>query len=83
MVENGIFFAKAMAMLGAAIAMGLGTIGPALGQGMIGAKALECMGKDPASASKLRAPMILALAFVETAGVFAFAIAVMLIQYNR
>ena len=32
---DGIFYAKAAAFIGAAVAMGLGSLGPALGQGMI------------------------------------------------
>ena len=38
---EGIFYVKAAAFFGAALAMGIGSIGPALGQGLIGMKACE------------------------------------------
>ena len=80
---EGIFGVQAAAMFGAAFAIAVGTIGPALGQGMIGTKAMEAIGKNPDVANKVRTPMLLAMAVVETSGVFAFAIAIMLIFLNR
>jgi len=80
---EGIFGVQAAAMFGAAIAMGIGTIGPALGQGMIGTKGIEGMGKYPESANKIRTAMILAMALVETSGIFAFLISILLIVFNR
>ena len=44
---EGAFYAQAAAFLGAAIAMGVGAIGPALGQGFVGMKACENIGKYP------------------------------------
>ena len=38
---------QAAAFLGAAIVMGVGSIGPALGQGMIGKAACDAVGKNP------------------------------------
>jgi len=76
---DGIFYAKAAAYLGAAIAMGLGTIGPALGQGFIGMKSCENIGKYAENADKIRQTMILALAITETSAIYAFIIALLLI----
>ena len=45
MDANYSTYAQAAAFIGAAIAMGLGSVGPALGQGMIGKKACEGVGK--------------------------------------
>lgn len=70
-----VFFAKAAACLSAAIAIGLGVIGPALGQGMIGMKACENIGRYPENAGKIRTTMILALGFVEASAVYALLIA--------
>ena len=42
-----INYVKMAAYFGAAFAMGIGTIGPALGQGLIASKAVESMGKYP------------------------------------
>lgn len=67
---DGIFYAKAAALLGAAIAAGVGSIGPALGQGFIGMKACENMGKYPESSGKIRTAMFMAMAMVETCAIY-------------
>jgi F-type H+-transporting ATPase subunit c len=66
-MDNAIYYAKAAAFLGAAIAIGVGSAGPALGQGLIGTKGCESMGKYPESASSIRTAMFLSMAIVETA----------------
>jgi F-type H+-transporting ATPase subunit c len=80
---EGVFAVQAAAMFGAAFAIALGTMGPAIGQGLIGTKAMEAIGKNPDQANKIRTPMLLAMAVVETSGVFAFAVAILLIFMNR
>ena len=82
-MDDGIFYAKAAAYLGAAFAMGVGAIGPALGQGLIGMKACENIGKYPESAGKIRATMILALSIVESSAVYCLIISGALIIFNR
>jgi F-type H+-transporting ATPase subunit c len=80
---EGVFYAKAAAFLGAAIAMGVGSIGPALGQGLIGTKACESVGKYPESADKVRMTMMIAMAIVESSAIYAFLIALLLIIFNK
>jgi F-type H+-transporting ATPase subunit c len=80
---EGIFAVQAAAMFGAALVMGIATIGPAIAQGMIGTKGLEVMGKYPESANKLRLTMMITMALTETSGLLAFLIAVLLIFLNR
>lgn len=72
---DGIFYAKAAAFLGAALAMGIGSVGPALGQGLIGMKACENIGKYPESAGQIRTTMMIAMGLVETAAIYALLIA--------
>ncbi len=67
---DGIFYMKAAAFMGAAIAMGVGSLGPALGQGLIGMKACENIGKYPESAGKIRTTMMIAMGLVETAAIY-------------
>lgn len=81
MIE-GIYYAKAAAFIGAAIAMGVGSVGPALGQGLIGTKACEGVGKYPENANKIRFVMMLAMGMVETSAIYAFIVSMMLILYN-
>ena len=80
-VIDGVFYAKAAAFTGAAIAMGIGSIGPALGQGLIGMKACESLSKekDPEVASKIRTTMMIAMGLVETSAIYCFIIAIWLI----
>jgi len=67
---DGIFYAKAAAFIGAAITMGFGSFGPAIGQGIIGMKACENIGKYPESANKIRTTMTLALVVVESSAIY-------------
>jgi len=67
--------ADTMKTLAAAIAIGLGAIGPAIGIGMIGAKAVEAIGRNPEAAGKIQGPMILTAAFAEAVAIYALVIA--------
>ncbi|HLB94092.1 MAG TPA: ATP synthase F0 subunit C [Candidatus Babeliales bacterium] len=77
---DGKFIAQAAAYIGAAIAIAIGTMGPALGQGAIGKQACESLGKYPESAGKIQRAMILALGIVEASAVYALIIAFMLVR---
>ena len=72
-------YVKIAAFIGAAFVMGIGTIGPALGQGMIGSRAAENIGKYPESAGQIRTLMFLAMGIVETSAIYAFLVALFLI----
>jgi F-type H+-transporting ATPase subunit c len=72
---DGIFYAKAAACFGAAIAVGFGVLGPALGQGGIGMKACENIGKYPESANKLRTIMLLSMGIIEALALYVLLIA--------
>lgn len=61
--------------LAKAIAIGIGAIGPAIGIGMIGSKAMEAIGRNPEAASKILVPMLLAAAFAEAIAIYALVIA--------
>ena len=58
-----------------AIAIGVGAIGPGIGIGLIGAKAMEAIGRNPEAANKVLVPMLLALAFAEAIAIYALVIA--------
>jgi len=62
-------------MLAKAIAIGIGSIGPALGIGFIGAKSMEAIGRNPEAANKILVPMLLACAFAEAIAIYALIIA--------
>lgn len=58
-----------------AIVMGLGTLGPALGVGLIGYKAMESIGRNPEASGKIFAPMLIGMAFAEAIAIYALVIA--------
>jgi len=58
-----------------ALAIGIGSIGPAFGIGKIGAKAMESIGRNPESAGKILVPMLLGMAFAEAVAIYALVIA--------
>ncbi|MBU0998844.1 ATP synthase F0 subunit C [Patescibacteria group bacterium] len=61
--------------LAKAIAIGLGALGPGLGIGFIGAKAMEAIGRNPEAAGKILVPMLLAAAFAEAIAIYALVVA--------
>ena len=73
-MEFNIYFLKAMCAIGAGLCMGIGAIGPALGEGNAVGKALEGMARQPEAAGTLRTNMILGCAITETALLISFLI---------
>ncbi len=68
--------AKAIA---AALAIGLGAIGPGLGIGMLASKAMEAIGRNPEAEAKIKTNMILAIAFTEAIAIYALVVALIII----
>jgi len=64
-----------LTMLAKALAIGIGAICPGLAIGMIGAKAMESIGRNPEAAGKILVPMLLACAFAEAIAIYALVIA--------
>ncbi len=61
-------------ILGMAIAVGLGMIGPGVGIGLVVSKALEAMGRNPEATGKIQAMMFVGVAFTEALAIFALVI---------
>ena len=76
MAEAIITLGKA---LGAALCMGIGAIGPALGEGNAVSHALDGMARQPESAGNLRTNMILGCAVTETTGIYALVISLLIL----
>ena len=64
--------------LAANIGIGIAAFGSALGQGRVGAAAMESIGRNPNSTGQLFTPMIIALAFIEALTLYAFVVAFLL-----
>jgi F-type H+-transporting ATPase subunit c len=63
---------QGMLFIAAAFGMGIAAFGCGLGQGKIGAAALEGIARNPGAANAMFTPLILSLAFVETLVLFTF-----------
>ena len=70
---------KAACALGAGLCMGIGAIGPAIGEGNAVGKALEGMARQPEAAGTLRSTMIIGCAVAETTGIYSLVIALLLL----
>ncbi len=65
--EATLFIAKGLIM-------GFGGLGPALGVGLIGMKAMEGIGRNPEAAGKIFVPMLLGMAFAEAISIYALVV---------
>jgi len=61
--------------MGMALAAGLGVIGPGIGIGLIGAGAMQAIGRNPEASGKIISNMILAIVFTEALGILALVVA--------
>ncbi|AKL97947.1 ATP synthase F0 subunit C [Endomicrobium proavitum] len=52
------------------IIIALGGLGPALGIGYIGAKAVEAIGRNPEASGKIMVNMLIAMAFAEAIAIY-------------
>ena len=75
-MEALIIAAKA---IGAGLCMGIGAIGPAIGEGNAVGKALEGMARQPEAAGNLRTNMILGCAITETTGIYSLLISFLIL----
>ncbi len=64
--------------IGAALAIGLGALGPGLGIGILAGKAMEALGRNPEARAAIQQNMILGLAFAEAIAIYAFLTAIIL-----
>jgi F-type H+-transporting ATPase subunit c len=69
---------ETMKQLAAAVAIAIGALGPGLGLGMIGSKAMESLGRNPEAADQIFTPLILSLAFTEAIGIYALVVALII-----
>ncbi|MEK7158526.1 MAG: ATP synthase F0 subunit C [Patescibacteria group bacterium] len=70
--------ADAIKNIAAAAAIAIGGFFPALAIGKIVTKAMESIGRNPESASKIQAPMIIGVAFAEAVAIYALVIALVI-----
>ncbi|MBR98043.1 MAG: ATP synthase F0 subunit C [Dehalococcoidia bacterium] len=64
--------------IGAALAIGLGSIGPGIGIGMLASKAMEALARNPEAGDQIQQNMILAIAFTEAIAIYALVVAIII-----
>ena len=64
--------------ISAGVAVGIAAFGAALGQGRVGAAAMESIGRNPNAADRLFLPLVLTLALLEALALYGFVIAILL-----
>jgi F-type H+-transporting ATPase subunit c len=70
--------AKVAIAIAAGVAVAIAAFGAALGQGRVGAAAMESIGRNPNAADKLFLPLVLTLALLEALALYGFVIAILL-----
>ena len=70
---------KAGCAIGAGLCMGIGDIGPGIGEGNAVGKALEGMARQPEAAGTLRSTMIMGCAIAETTGIYSLLISFLIL----
>ena len=75
---DNAFTADASRFMAAGIAMALGSLGPGIGIGFLGGKAMEALGRNPEAAGPIQTNMILGIAFAEAIGIYALVVAILI-----
>jgi F-type H+-transporting ATPase subunit c len=70
--------ADAAKFIATALAMGVGALGPGIGIGLIGSKAVEAIGRNPEATGSIQTNMILAIAFAEAVAIYALVVALII-----
>ncbi len=78
-MEEAVTSVMDLKTISAAIAIGLGAIGPAIGIGLLAGKAMEAIGRNPEATGKIQSAMILAIAFTEAIAVYALVVALIIL----
>ena len=78
-MEFGNALIEAAKVIGAGLCMGIGAIGPGVGEGNAVAHALDGMARQPEAAGTLRSTMIMGCAIAETTGIYSLIIAFLIL----
>jgi F-type H+-transporting ATPase subunit c len=70
--------ARVAIAISAGVAVAIAAFGAALGQGRVGAAAMESIGRNPNAADRLFLPLVLTLALLEALALYGFVIAILL-----
>jgi len=71
---------EGMAWLSAGLSVGLAALGTGIGIGILGAKSMEAVARQPESSGTIQRMMILAIAFIEALCLYALLVSIMLVN---
>jgi F-type H+-transporting ATPase subunit c len=66
-------------MIGAALAIGAGALGPGIGIGLLGMGAMQALGRNPEARGPIMTNMIVAIAMAEAVAIYALIVAILLV----
>lgn len=69
---------EAAKQIATALAIGLGALGPGIGIGLIGSRAMEAIGRNPEAEGSIRNTMILAIALAESIAILALVVSLII-----
>jgi F-type H+-transporting ATPase subunit c len=72
----------AASVIAAAIAIGVGAVGPGIGQGTAAGSAVEGIARQPEAEDKIRGTLLISLAFMESLTIYGLVIALVLLFAN-
>ncbi|MFZ4665029.1 MAG: ATP synthase F0 subunit C [Prochlorotrichaceae cyanobacterium] len=72
----------AASVIAAALAVGIGSIGPGIGQGTAAGQAVEGIARQPEAEGKIRGTLLLSLAFMEALTIYGLVISLVLLFAN-
>jgi F-type H+-transporting ATPase subunit c len=70
---------EAVKYLAAGLAIGLGALGPGIGEGIAASKALEAIGRNPEASGKVTPIMFVAMAITESTAIYALVVALIIL----
>ncbi|MBT4856747.1 ATP synthase F0 subunit C [Candidatus Uhrbacteria bacterium] len=70
---------EAARLIAAGICMGLGAIGSGIGEGHVGAAALQAIGRNPSISGKIIPNMIVAMAITESTAIYSLVISLIIL----
>jgi len=71
--------AEAARFIAVALAIGIGSIGPAIAIGLIGKGAMDAIGRNPEARGPISTNMVLAIAFAEAVAIYVLIVVILLI----
>lgn len=71
--------AEAAKFLAAGICMGIGSIAPAIAEGLIASKTMESVSRNPQVGDKLLSNMLVAMAVSESTGIYSLVVALIIL----